>query len=653
MEKKINEATLRLFKVVYNEENTYKISDETLSKTISKGILFNVSSLGKNESEQNSLVDLALNTYGKNLFNLNNTFHKTWKTVEEIDPSLHYLQQLLHYITTYGYDSLGIPYDASHAYIPGEKVPMPEGVAPYNFIIIRVATKEEIGIRVSNLIESGVALSSDQVRDVLLLINSLEIDVNFDSIKNKEVRTALWVGLDKKPYINVDEFLRALTYIVVNDTLLIRSYRKHQAIKMYLKYNKSKCQEVARLLKWYTEEFGIENIASNYLRNRMIFLAFKCDETKTLINQINRKADKFNKPKEASSLSEDDILEGNVYQLVKYWNYCNSMLNPTKDKLYQIRNGKNYLAENNNYGITGRVKEEMDNLFSHYKDLIEFRLKELLGYLKDEIIVIPDYVDYKVPSSLKRLASGVPEGTTITFEPGKPFVVGIHWENQKGRRVDLDLHANSKTGSYGWNRSFRSDDRSVLYTGDMTDAPIERGGASEAYRFEGDIKEPFIVTLNDYSQLKEVAYQFVFDIDCNYNFGNESRSSYGSIFSKNARTLNAKISLDRGQNTLGVVLNGKFYFLNSSIFSGAVTQRSELLQRLTDYYEESQKHQLSFKQLAEMIGCKVVSSTDDVPEIDIIDPTDGEVTRQKASYIDLSLEAITEDTFPLLFAEQK
>ena len=46
-------------------------------------------------------------------------------------------QLILHYITTYGFDSLGIPYDSNNTYIPAEKVPYEENVTPYNFTIVR------------------------------------------------------------------------------------------------------------------------------------------------------------------------------------------------------------------------------------------------------------------------------------------------------------------------------------------------------------------------------------------------------------------------------------------------------------------------------------------------------------------------------------
>ena len=555
------------------------------------------------------------------------------------------------YTATYGFDSLGIPYDESHTYFPQEKVELPEGVNQYNFIIIRLIDKNELEKRIKTLLNSGVALSSEQVLDVVTLINNFSINLDINEVKNKEVKIVLWLALKNKGYINVDEFLRALTYLVTGNTLVVRSYRNHQNIKALLAYNKDKRTKIADLLNWYTKEFGIENIAGSFLRNRMVFLSFKCPETKRLINKINRKADRFNRPLEPDRLSEEDITNANVFQLIKYWNYCNSMLNPTKDKLYQIRNGKNYLAENNNYNISGRVKEEIDTVFTSYKNLIELRLKELLKHLEGKNVVIPDYIDYKVPSSLKRLASGVPEGTVVTFGEGKPFVVGIHWENHEDRRVDLDLHVTSRSFSGGWNSSFRGEGGSILYTGDMTDAPISRGGASEAWKFEGTFDEPLVVTLNDYTQLPVTPYKFVFDLNCSSKYFTDSeKNKYGSIFSGSAKTLNAKVTKERGQNTLGVIIGGKFYFLNSSIFSRAVTQRSELLKRLAEYYAESQKYQLSLTTLLELVGCNVYRSVEEVPTHLGLPENDSEIAKvEKDPYIDLSLEAITEDSFPKLF----
>lgn len=639
---KMAEATLRLFKSVYTEGEKVKLTEDQIVSAVSKGLLFNTDGFTDNET----VLKLAIDMYGKDIFKLNNTFHKTWKTVEEIDPGLHYLQQVLHYITTYGYEALGIDYDSNDVYIPKEKINLPEDVKPYNFILIKTISKEELQDRINTLITSGVALSQYQVDDIVYLINTLELKPDFDNIKNKEVRTILWLNLDVKPYINVDEFLRALTYKAIGQTLVLRSYRNHSAIKQNLKYNTTAQKCIAQLLDYYVKTFGMENVASQFLRNKMLFLAFKNEATKSTINSIRRAAVKYHKPLEEVKLSLADIEEANIWQLVKYYNLCLSNINPTEDKLYQIRNGKNYLKENKLFNEEEVLKVTKDR-FTDLLTVVTKKIKEKLSHLEGKVLVIPDYIDYKVPSSLKRLASGVPEGTVITFPEGSQFTIGVHWENQivngRERRIDLDLHANSLYRSIGWNSSFRNDE--VLFSGDMTNAPIDKGGASEALLFKDD-KSQYIITLNDFTQENRTPYKFIFDFDTAPTI--RQRDNYGNIFSPNSRTLNAVITKERGSNTLGLVSGNKFYFLNSSIFEGPITYNDDLLKRLLVYYEESQHNQLNIKQLADIVGIKVVSKITDVPRVEV-EHEDAETTLEYVPYIDLSLEAITEDTFAQLF----
>lgn len=651
--KSINEATLRLFKSVYVEDTAEEsISEENIVSLISKGLMFTPDIKFTNDLNMSEAVKLAEDIYGVDLVKLSSTFHKTWKTVEEVDPTIHYLQQILHYFTTYGFDALGIEYDVGNTYIPAEKVPYEDNVKPFNFIIIKAITTQGIMERLDTLLTSGVALSQQQVNDVVCLLDFMadnNMYYDFTAIKNKEVKTVIWLNIINKPYITVDEFLRALTYEVRKSTLLVRSYRDYEMNKFSMRYNSSLRKEIATLLQQYVDNFGIENVASQFLRNKMLFLSFKCDETKSLINRIRRLADKYHKPQTESHLVAEDIPKANIWQLVKYYNLCLSNLNPTEDKLYQIRNGKNYLAENPNYGITGETKRIVDEHYGYFKKLIEEEFINRLPILKDKVLVIPDYIDYKVPSSLKRLSSGVPEGSVLTFDKDHVLTVGIHWTNKLDSnkheiRTDLDLHANSLNRSIGWCSAYKNDE--VMFSGDIVDAPIAKGGASEALTFN-KLDEPYIITLNDYTQYGNIPFKFVFDLDVVIDRVNNNHDARGYIFSPNARILNAKT--DKSQHSLGLVTENKFYFLNSDIFEGPVTYNNDLLKRLIRYYNDSQANQLTLKQLANIVGIKVVSKLEDVPTIEV-EHENAETTIEKVPYIDLSLEAITEDTFPQLFS---
>ena len=67
----------------------------------------------------------AVKLYGKDGEKWNQTFHKSWEKVEKAPIEQLVLEQIVHYITTYGFEELGI-YDKNSVYIPKEKLEIPE-----------------------------------------------------------------------------------------------------------------------------------------------------------------------------------------------------------------------------------------------------------------------------------------------------------------------------------------------------------------------------------------------------------------------------------------------------------------------------------------------------------------------------------------------
>ena len=74
--------------------------------------------------------------------------------------------------------------------------------------------------------------------------------------------------------------------------------------------------------------------------------------------------------------------------------------------------------------------------------------------------------------------------------------------------MDLDLHLNSTKRDIGWQNDFRDEnfintrEEKVIFSGDMTDAPIDGGGATEAF-FVGETvaDELIMVNLNHYNRI--------------------------------------------------------------------------------------------------------------------------------------------------------
>ena len=76
------------------------------------------------------------------------------------------------------------------------------------------------------------------------------------------------------------------------------------------------------------------------------------------------------------------------------------------------------------------------------------------------------------------------------------MIFGIHWDNIDSHRIDLDLSIISTDGKIGWDSAYRNDDRSILFSGDITDA---HKGATELFYIKKQEKAILEVFVNYYN----------------------------------------------------------------------------------------------------------------------------------------------------------
>ena len=122
-------SLLRLFKAVeIKESNKINADDykDLMKQTLNRGFIFSKKVL-ENHTNTNllELILLIDQIYGIDGKQLNSAFHKSWKKVKESDIKTLVLEQMLHYITTYGFEELGI-YNENTVYIPTEKLKIPK-----------------------------------------------------------------------------------------------------------------------------------------------------------------------------------------------------------------------------------------------------------------------------------------------------------------------------------------------------------------------------------------------------------------------------------------------------------------------------------------------------------------------------------------------
>jgi hypothetical protein len=165
-------------------------------------------------------------------------------------------------------------------------------------------------------------------------------------------------------------------------------------------------------------------------------------------------------------------------------------------RFYRIRNGRSF--------ATSDTRDRSGIPLAQYEDVLLDVLRERCGA---QGIQTSERIEYAFPVSEKLFVGAIPTGTRVRIPAtGAHILVGIYWENGEAHHVDLDLSAIGTDGSkIGWNADWRTDERGMIYSGDVTDAP---NGASE-WIYGRQLDTPYLVLLNAYVAPAEQPFKIV------------------------------------------------------------------------------------------------------------------------------------------------
>ena len=520
MTKEQVKAELRLFKAftLWDEKDSF--SNKTIS-SVEKGLLYT-------RDVTNDIKEIAEELYGVKPEQWNQTFHKSFGTVIDTPIEKLVAQQILHYFTTYGLESLGI-YDQDLVYIPKEDLGIPDVEQDIELKVIRNISEEELEKRLMTLLTSGIALSKQTIKDIMTLSDYIDTD-NVDDIKNREVKLALYDKYNLVPS-DAHEFLRYVTFKTTGQTMFIKSV---DMLKLVKKADKEKAYMYFN--KYVNTKDGYKKLAEIFLANRQMFLAYKTKNAETKeaknLNHIINKLDKlrkiYHKPMQKGildSLGEIKTLKeietkrhkirealdkATIFREVRILNglkYRNvASVSMTKSIAYRIRNGKVYAT--NFEKLTDRQLRVKEVLYSLIEDHL---IKRVTPLIKDKTFYIPENVNYAVPTSEKQFVGELPEGSYIEIPRENAMVIGVHWYNLDNERVDLDLKMMNLTNSYGWDAQYLSEDGSadIVFSGDITDAPKPKG-ACEVFLIKPEYtNKSFLIKLNNFTRnTKTVPFEF-------------------------------------------------------------------------------------------------------------------------------------------------
>lgn len=587
-ENKMNEATLRLFNAVQVEQHIVNLY--CTARTIKNGyIVVNSAPI------TDDLLDTIESVIGISGKKANSAFHKSWAIVRDTPIEILVIQQILHYFTTYGVEALFGEYNADCVYIPHEKLELPQITTNVSLTVIRGMTAAQILGKIIELGASGIALHQNTLDDIMTIVKYNKYNSVFvQHIKNRELKALLYDYYEIIPQEPV-EFLRYLVVNLTDESLLIKNKN------LIEKLQGANHRLLDRILK-----DAPPNLASIFYRYKPLWLAMKkASHNKTFFNRLRKQAKKMHKP-----LSEDYLnnvtmhlkrgdvkyekllaaLEKvNTFRKIRLANALRFRLSNSKSILYRIRNGKGWVTD-----FEWHDKNSTEVVLEWVIDSIA---NDLHKKVNDQPFYIPEYIHYALPATEKQFVGNFPNGTHIDVPDDMIF--GIYWENTD-RRIDLDLAVISQNGKIGWDVSYRSVNRDVLFSGDMTDA---ENGASELFYIARQANAARLATVNYYNYIKDSP------VPTRILVASEKPEVFGKHYLVDVNNMLAQttIEIERQQNIVGLINDSRFYFTNVAVGNSVTSSNDERATQTREYLINSLTSTIMLRDVLERANAIVVS----------------------------------------------
>lgn len=609
------EALLRLFNGIRIGKGSRKRKPDTsvLKRTIKNGYV-----LSPKITPTDELLKTIEKLIGISGEKANAAFHKSWRVVHDSSMEELVLQQIIHYITTYGFEALGI-YREDAVYIPSEALELPDVKEDIPLVVIKAMSDDDILAGIISL-GSGIALSKEVLADILGVVKDIGYSEDIvDQISNRELRELLndYYGLAPSDPV---EFLRHVVHKLTNETLLIKNDELINKIKL------SDGGVLDSIL-----EHAPDNLASIFLRYKPLFLAMKSiSGNKTLFNRLRKQADRMRSPihdylgNVTGQIKNGELrlpelkkrLKGaGVFRKIRLAYALKYRTDPGSSIVYRVRNGRGW-ATDFHWDNSVDAAIALDIVLESIASSIKLNVS-------GKTIYIPQNVHYALPATEKQFTGNFPTGSYVSVQ--SDLIVGIHWEDFNGR-VDLDLSTVNASGKIGWDANYRSGNRGVLFSGDVTSAPAPRGAAELFYLSNGTY-EPSLLIVNYFNFMENNP------VPCKIIVAQEKPGRFGNNYMVDVNNIvaQASISITRKQDVLALIINvdreSRVYFANISIGKSITSSDSKPALATREFLTSSLVNSIELRDVLLMAGAKVVDKK----------PKGGK-------YIDLSPEAIDKTT---------
>jgi len=524
--------------------------------------------------------------------NYNSTFYKSFDDVTSKNRLELYIDQCLHYASTYGTGFAG------KAYVPNDTLVDEYPKVDFSDAkVISPMTRKELIEAVLKMVYAPIALKED----TLVLLQDLIkehalislIDVN--KITNKEL-LMFFCKLTKTYPKSAVECMRYLIYMLIESTLLIKDpgtiYKIRQAFASNELTNSIK-------LRIAMDDMGLEKLSTVFYRFKPLFLAMKTKGTSKTINKIRRLAKKNHIPMKKGLLSDltsnpylVDICEsetnecnllmvrrdkemdsfrelidsGSVsnFMKIRLLNAINLHHHKPEYKIYTIRNGKVFVKPN--------IRDFKTPSFWRVWDVLINSLEDSLAS-KACTIKLPENIELAAPTSEKMFVGDIPFNSRVKID--EQSVIGIHWFGRDGAD-DLDLsYLNINGRKFGWNSDYYDKDREVVFSGDMTSANPE---AAEAFYCKSGLANG-VFKVNTYCGSDDSKFTVFISKKTGEEYFHKSNQFEKYCVDPSAMVYNTPLTMTSLEMSIGFICDNHFVFNNTKTGDNRVSSNSILVEQ--------------------------------------------------------------------------
>lgn len=540
--------------------------------------------------------------------NPNSTFYKTWKDVTDKHRLELLIDQLIHYISTYGTDFEGQPY------IPNDS---PVEIDYNSYTIIQPITQEELFARCLDMVKSGIALDQETLKSITQYISNYikthpGTPLCLEDIKNRDAMCLISDSLGIWP-VKGEDIIRVLFYKIFDNPMPIQGKMQMAMLRDGWK----KMPDLSNML----DEQKIA-LASVFRRYKKFLLTFKQNPHNIrTINQISRWAKKYHQPFRAGywesltsrSLDHNTFLKklpelDNNFKIVRLIQMLQQRENLSTHEVpavYTIRNGSIYTKQISAWDRVGLYSQDLDWIKNMLINQLAENLRLKLGvHLKPYYVKFPEGLELACPVSEKKFLGNLPFGSYIDMKDSNNYF-GIYWREEWGAH-DLDLSFLDKNGNkIGWNENYYNRSQSIVFSGDMTSARPE---ASEVILCKSLVPDG-LVKVNLFSGQPKSRFRWFIGQDECKDFNRNYMVNPNSI------RLQEELAMNSGEQCLGVISQNRFYITVVGTGNRAI---SSYRRDIMDASVEQVKSYLPLKQVLLKAGVREwTSELNQEPDLDL------------------------------------